>query len=580
MAKNNEQVMLNTGEQLPDYKNRAEINKSEYLKSFSKENGSNKVAQDIKVENLTNEIKSIYPPSEEVVEKPFSTNRLKVNTREANRPSAIYPEDNFITKIKNFLNRNKKKIMLTGVAAGMSVASMAGTGVRSEAGPGDSTKNDAKNIEAKMSKTAERLEIKMANYFTTDKAEISKENAEEISKLINTYVSSLTMENVDKFINETHTLNVSCDPRPTNSYENGNEGLALARANAAQKVINGVNFTNKNLTPEKLNAVKNIFNNLKFNIPPGGVIDMNAVATTAEIEEAKTNETKKLEIYQRMRFVNLVATSENIEKPVTIPENPGNTFEFDGYKRVVLLVDKSPSMEINKKELIKNLLVNNNYKGETIVLGYTSEIDTAFNSKSLEDAATTIEKMEFVNNDKELSIDAGIKALSKIDKSEDKGVVYIVTDEELQDVSIEKINSLEVVAKEKNFDIKFTIMMRGHIYKLDIDQIREAFDQKFKSENRAEDIKNNEKQILIINKILKDQENELLAGNNNRSYLKTLKKDIEETKGQIANLLNRRVRLTQVNIGNFAQVETKKVEQIGRDYSNTPNTVKYPGTNN
>ena len=462
--------------------------------------------------------------------------------------------------------------------------------------PTDSLRaNDIKKMEALINKSSEKVEIKIANYFETDKAEISAENSGEISKLVSTYINNLNSKNVDKFINSTPELNVSCDPRNTNSYENGNLGLAKARAEETQRVIKEIlsrfDFSKTDLTPDQVSNVIKTFGNLKFNIPENGVIDYHKVLnpetnkafTDNEWGELQKNKDKLHEVYKTMRFVNLDLvvlfdknTKEEIPPSIKI-ETGGKPFDFQGYKKVMLLVDKSPSMVSHKKELIKNLLDNTKEDIETSVIGYTNKADTAFKASNLEDAANTIREMKFINEDRELAIDATIQALEKADLSSEKGVAYIITDEELQAVSREKLEKLDSLSKNKNFDLKFTIMISGHIYKLTIDQVKLAYEQKFQEVNQQQEIDNQARQIKVLNKILKDQQIELQAGNNNRSYLTKLKKSITETELDISNGEARLKRLTEINVGNFASVENKNIQQIGKDYSNVPNTVTYPG---
>lgn len=585
-----EQPILNNPENLPDYKKRADKKTYVWLKSQSSEKPPE---ENSKIENLKGDIMASYPPEE----KPFSANKLKVNTPEANRPIAIYPkeETSILKKVLRFLGRNKKKIALTGIATGISIASMASS-KSTEGDPTDSLRNsDIKKIESLINKNSERVEIKIANYFQTDKAEISKENEVEISNLVSTYINNLNSKNVEKFINSTPELNVSCDPRNTNSYENGNLGLAKARAEETQRVIKEIlskfNFSKTDLTPDQIKNVIKTFSNLKFNIPESGVIDYhkvinpetNKVFTDSEWTEIQKNKDKLLEVYKTMRFVNLDLVvlldkdTKEEKPPINKIETGGKPFDFEGYKKVMLLVDKSPSMESHKKELIKNLLDNTKANIETSVIGYTNKIDAAFKSNNLEGAANTIRDMEFINQDVELAVDATIQALEKSEVSPEKGVACIITDEELQGVSKEKLDKLDSLSKTKNFDLRFTVMIRGYIYKLNLDQIKLAFEEKFKEINQQQYIDNQARQIKVLNKILRDQKAELQAGNNNRSYLNKLKKSITETELDILNGEERLKRLAEIKIDNFASVENKNIQQIGKDYSNVPNTVTYPG---
>ncbi len=55
---------------------------------------------------------------------------------------------------------------------------------------------DAKALETKVEKTDGKMEIKIANYFETDKADISQENIKEITKTIHKYLESINLNNI------------------------------------------------------------------------------------------------------------------------------------------------------------------------------------------------------------------------------------------------------------------------------------------------------------------------------------------------------------------------------------------------
>lgn len=425
---------------------------------------------------------------------------------------------------------------------------------------------DARKMDTQINKTSEKIEIKIANYFQTDKAEISTNNAKEISQLISTYINNLTENNIDQFLNSTPQLNVSCDPRNTNSYKNGNRGLAQARAEEAQRVISasvaGLDLTKSGLNPEHIQKVVEKFSNLNFNIPENGVIDYHAVATESEWLEAQNDDIKKMEIFQKMRFVNLELAILNAEKPTPNNEKVKNIFEIHGYNKVLLLIDKSPSMETNKKVIMDSLHASESINIPTSIIGYTNKIDTAFAAENLGTAAKIIENMKFVNEEEELTIDETIAALRNENTGTGKIVAYIVTDEELQHVSKDKLEILKKLCLEKNTTLVFTIMIGGEIHQLSLNDVENAFNKKYNETDHLKAIETTAKQVAIFNKILVEQKTQ-----------NSSQKEIRETEESLASLIKTLEKLNEVNISSFKDTVKKPIEYIGPDYSNKTNTV-------
>lgn len=488
-------------------------------------------------------------------------------------------------EVKKGLGQSIKKAIFT--AAAMFVMGSATKASEGGGNPADSLKlHDIKKIETLINKEKNKIEIKIANYFQTDKADISKENETEINKLLTSYIDNLNKDNINKFT--TPTVNVSCDPRNTNSYENGNVGLARARANETQQIVrqivNSYDFSKSGFDQKEINDIKEKFNNLNFKIPETGVIDYHQVKnpntgnyfTDSEWQELHKpgKENNKLEIYKMMRFVNLELSILNDETPSvekieqkTMEVEQNNTFEVNGYDKVMLLVDKSPSMEIHKKELIKKLLENSSYNIKTSVIGYTNKIDAEFVADNFKMAAENIEKMSFVNEDKELTIDATIKALEINKDTDGKGIAFVITDEELQGVSKEKIERLKQLSKYKNMDIAFTVMVREKTFKLSLYDVEESFNKKFVEIGRAQSIEQQQNILKFLNKLLVNKNQELTSGNNNKNYLKDLRESIDETKLEIKNGEERLKRLHEVNIDDFVKRDYKKSTVNYQDFA-------------
>lgn len=484
------------------------------------------------------------------------------------------------------IGKKAKRVVLATVMTGLSM--LAHGKSEGTISPSDSTiekTSDAKKIEIEVKKDNEKIEIKIANYFETDKAEISKENSNEIAKLVSTYIASLNKDNVDQFLSSNPKLNVSCDPRNTNSYENGNRGLAQARAETAQKEIaasaSGADYSKSNLSPEQIKKVKEKFSNLIFNIPENGVIDYHAVATEAEWEEGKTNEAKKLEIYKKMRFVDLELAALNTTKPETSKiEKGGGLFETGNYEKVFLIIDQSPSMKESRTvEKIISHLEKSNQKGiPTQVVGYTNKINNKFNANSLLEGAEIIRKMDYVNENREETIGSLIDLLKGQEKSKGGDVAYVLTDEKLQNISGGDIESLVKLSKEKNIKILFTMMLEGSEFQLSLEKTNEIFDKKF---NTAELVKRRgytQERIDQLNKKLSGMEKDLADDPITDKYRNELNVGIEETKNLISIAENNLKNYAQIDIGYEDLINLKKnIEKSGSDFTTRANTVGLPG---
>jgi hypothetical protein len=513
------------------------------------------------VELAKKEAEDAYPPKTAIPNKEISKEPKKAMVSEPEK-------NNLSASVKHFLNKYKRKLFLTlGLAVLPAMSASAGNTHNAERIFSDTTTtSDARKIESEINKTSEKIEIKIANYFQTDKAEISPENAKEISQLVSTYINNLNETNINQFLSSTPQLNVSCDPRNTNSYENGNRGLAQARAEETQRVIStsvaGLDLSKSGLNQAQIKKVIEKFSNLNFNIPENGVIDYHTVATEADWTEAQRNEAKKMEIFQKMRFVNLELAALNTEKPKTNKEKIKNMFEVQGYNKVLLLIDKSPSMEANKKAIMDSLHASENINIPTSVIGYTNKIDTAFVAENLNGAAKIIENMKFVNEEEELTIDETIATLNNENIGTEKIVAFIVTDEELQHVSKEKLETLKKLSTDKNTTLVFTIMIGGEIHQLSLGDVENAFNKKYNEADHLKAIETTAKQVAIFNKILLEQK----AQNSSP-------KEIKETQESLASLMKTLEKLNEVNISNFKDIAKKPIQHIGPEYSNKTNTV-------
>jgi hypothetical protein len=440
--------------------------------------------------------------------------------------------------------------------------------------------SDAKQLETAIYNEIDTFEIKIANYYETDKPNISIENSIKISKVINEYLLKLDSNNIKEFLANDVVLRVSCDPRYTN-FEGtdgkvGNLELAEARANTALLVINHAlqDFYNNKLTVEEMKAVRDKFEHTKVEIPmtktetgqgEDGVIDYHKVInsetskvfTDGEWEELNKpeNEQKLLEIYKNFRYATLVLKTLDKHPKEKVPENPFNLKE---YKKLYVLFDDSPSMRVSKGYLAASL-ENNETNIPVEIIGFTSKIDTTFSAANVKEAAGILKDIKLVDDPDEWALDIIINKLQKIENNGQKELMITCTDEELQKVDRDKLETIKKLATEKNIDIKFSIRLmeynsktdkeEEHIYNVPLSKV-EAEYQKIYDESINAKVLNIHRQIKITQGQL-DEQYDLLGKINNQSDKRKAMREISSLKDDL-NRLNRVLKDSQmVSLSNF-----------------------------
>ncbi len=492
---------------------------------------------------------------------------------------------------KNGFAGKAKAVLLGTLALGLSHE------MQASSNPEDSTKNKqpaaaasfngAKALEAKTGKSSEKIEMQFANYFTTDKAEISQENSNKIAALLIEYIGNINKDNIDQFLASNLRLRASSDPRPTNSYPGGNSELTKRRAEEAHKVIKGIlgkiDFSKSGLTVEDIHKIIEKFKNIESDIPEGGVIDYHEVASEAEWQEAQSNETKKLEIYQKMRFVNLVVSSLPIEKETPkISLETGGGFNTDKFSEGYMLIDGSPSTAKHLKKFRKFTLKATKLDIPMKVIEFTDTADHVYEAKDLREAAEIINNLPIITKVTELALDVGIKELEK--KEDQKpAFAFFGTDELLQNISKEKLDKLENIGNRKNIQFLFLVMLDEKELVLNLDGVRAAFNQKYEKMEREKDIEltkigigNFEKEINWCNK-------EISKGEKNTKEIKELKSRIKAAEDNIVIFKKRLKNFESIDVDNladFAIRETPDVKYFDTqpDYSQTPNTYHMDGS--
>lgn len=396
----------------------------------------------------------------------------------------------------------------------------------------DSTTADKNPFKGEIHYSGNKIEVNLANFFETDKAEVTEEDKKQIRGLIKEYLDNISQGNIDGFLASNVILNGSSDERKTNSYSDGNFGLTKSRLTVIKKIINetlqNIDFSKTNLTPTQVGHVIEKFQKITESIPmtkdkfgrgENGVLDYSEVIneetnkpfTSLEWENLHKpgNESKLDSVYKRMRKVSLYFEM--------LSKYEGDIPNMEKYKEMILYFDASPSMSASKETLAKTLRDNQSYgtSRNVLIKTFTNTVEDSLMAKDQKEAADILEKLDLVGKNKELAIHIMREDLEKIPNDGKERYVMLLTDEPLQDVDINDINKLLFLSQEKKITIDIVVKINDQKHTLNLHQLWEIHN-KIHTENVAhwkraiqiskEAIKNMKNQKDI------DKEQELIQG--------------------------------------------------------------------
>ena len=354
--------------------------------------------------------------------------------------------------------------------------------------------------------------ISATHNFETDKADLK--DAEHLGEEFNKFLSSIDRTNFNDLINQDWTVKGSSDQRHTN-WAGGNEGLTQARIDAVVSVIEKIlashNFADK-LTSEQIKQIaeKKITEIYPTSGTEKGVTYLTDLVnpvtghnfTETEVKTIKeTNPSEYHKLLDQCRYTNfelevkksvqvadkMVPKPPKIETSVKVPDLP-KIFLPEVFDKYYLLIDDSPSMGHTKQNMAKELSGLNITK-PFMVAHYSNDLSKISTEKNSEAAAKKLMKMDTEHSsDTELSLSAAIKFLEKVEKQEQKaieknevlphGVMYVATDETLQDVN--QLKKLVELSEKTNTKIEFLMFYSngGKVLKLGLDDIQKQIDQK------------------------------------------------------------------------------------------------------
>jgi len=326
--------------------------------------------------------------------------------------------------------------------------------------------------------------------YETDKAELSKKYEQDISQQFTIFLNNINKDNVELVDASEWQVFSATDERPTISWgENGNEALAMARGdviiNVLQKILNDHEF--KDLDNEAIVSLKNKKINNKIadaHQDHQGEIFITDIInsetqknyTSQEVQEIEKNNPKKyLELLSQNRisqfkleipikklkeFIPNIDTNEiQLKNSDIITSNKEELVKkYSSYKNVVILIDNSYSMVNDKRALSDEIQKqHNSLNTSNFYVGHYSDILGDINKvKTGDDINAEIMKRSGASGNIELSVQAVAKVWEKLSaeiKPEEKSLIEIHTDESLQRISKEDMNTLKNFPE--NIEVKF-----------------------------------------------------------------------------------------------------------------------------
>jgi len=331
--------------------------------------------------------------------------------------------------------------------------------------------------------------LDLTNSYDTDKADILSDHRAAIETEVHNFLDGVDSDNYRDLMTHVWKISGSSDERLTNTWEGGNEELTNARILAAEKIIKeaigNYDYSHSGLNAKQIEDLKNkpfVYDSYSSqNGPEKGVTyltdlknpDTGENYTADQIKEIKEHDEKKYySLLDKCRYikVNLMAEGDVIKpipnKPAELKTNIDVKLlerklpELKQYKFVLVLQDKSGSMKVSKEAMAKYLAENYNPNTKVTTATFSDHLD---DFRPLQDMLVASESLNEARNDgnsSERTIACTIDALklSPAQEHSGEGLALVGTDEALQRVSLNDLQTLQSLATEKNVDVKFLIV--------------------------------------------------------------------------------------------------------------------------
>jgi hypothetical protein len=247
-----------------------------------------------------------------------------------------------------------------------------------------------------------------------------------------------------------------------------------------------------------------------------------------------------------------VSKTQDEEKPILkIEKEDERIFKLEGFDKLYVFFDVSPSMRLSKDTLAKDLL-KNKFSIPVEFYGFTNKVEYENKAKNLEEASMILRNTELRDVDQEYAVNVLLEKIEKMEK-EGRKLIVICTDEELQNVSKEELLRIKELSIEKNAEIQFTVMLRGEIHNLGVDEIIKIYEEKNETKVR-EDVERYNKLIVLRERYINEYKASL-EKTSDKKEIKNLKENLKNEEKELLELKVGLINAKQVNIRDFQPIQ-------------------------
>jgi len=403
---------------------------------------------------------------------------------------------------------------------------------------------EVKNFKSEVINSNDKVEFQAVNYFASDSDFISKEAEEKISSDFKELLDQVNEENYKQIIEDGIYIYSSADPEKTNNFKN-NEELARARANSLIKLLEKY-LASAEVSHLSKEESKEFKDDIKFfvEVPTSSVVSDPQIGVTypedlgySKESLAHMSASELDEIYARCRKVvvslgvykkdTYYTQAEDFIAPISprnLPETKKGNIEGAikwNADNIVILVDNSPSVGENSyKEVLGKIMNDPDLIGKKIQFSFFSKsLGETILCESVNEVIDVINKEKFAGDKTEQALSSSLDKIRYIQIDKDKKestVMKTFTDENLQNISLQMINSFKEETTDKNIDAKFYFVDKSNgLMQINVNELKEAIEKQFLEDmkgvirnyisNKSREIRNiNNNQKGIIQKQLND----------------------------------------------------------------------------
>lgn len=344
----------------------------------------------------------------------------------------------------------------------------------------NNSSNDAKPLDIKLNENSRLVNLELSNYFATDRADIN--NPQAIISDFEAFLSKITPDNAQEIINADFKLFGSSDERPTSNWNGSNADLTKARLESLDKILTETlqNYNFENLPSDLAEQIrgKTFFHEMPIS-PTGseeGVIyitdldnpETGKKYTPEEVASIKSNNPEKYKLLldgcrqisfsvtaSKMDFINkMKMRNSELKTGHEVGPRFPEFLKINDYDNVYLLFDNSPSVG-NSYPYMAQVIEKQNFNELKVNFAtFSNHLDGIKQLDSPEEVAKNIRDMKYDGNVDERALDVACTALGKM-KAKERNALFIMTDEDIQDVSWDKIQKARSLATEKNASVYF-----------------------------------------------------------------------------------------------------------------------------